>query len=374
MQGLAITHKGIEKITAHEIEELIGAKTAVGESIISFEMKDLLDLCALCYKAQSVGRVILLLGQLRFKGEDDICACAKDLDFSGFLTKDKSFRVRCTRVGEHDFDSIDIEQGIGEVLAERYGCKANLNDPDVPVHAYVYNDYCYIGIDFAGFDLSKRQYRIFAPSEQLRATTAYAMLRVAGFSKKTSLLDPFCGSGTILIEAALYACDYPVNFYSKDKFAFLRFPCLKSTDFDAFFAKLDKKISSPDTRMVGYDHLLKDVKSAQKNAKIAGVNKRLDISKIDVEWLDTKFSKGELDLIVTNPPIMTRINEKTMKKIYKELFYQGEFILKKDGRITLVTPIPDAFQDFAKEYKFKEASRLAMEQGKQTLYILTFTH
>jgi len=374
MDGLAIMHKGIEKIAAQEIKELIGAKCVLGETVVRFEIEGLLDLCALCYRAQSVAKVLLLLGQTHAKDEEAIAAYAGTLDFSTFLTKDKTFRVRCVRVGEHSFDSADIEQGVGGALAEKYSCTANLDDPDVPVYVYVHQDTCYLGIDFAGVDLSKRQYRIFAPAEQLRATTAYAMLRIAGFSRKISLLDPFCGSGTILIEAALSACDYPLNFHDKDRFAFHRFPPLKKEDITTLFAKLDKRITAPDTRIVGYDSFLKNVKAAQKNAKIAGINKRIDVSKIDVEWLDTKFDKGEVDLILTDPPIMTKIKEKVMKKVYKEFFYQAEFVLKKEGKIVLVTPVPDAFSPFATEYHFVEKERVAVEQGKQRLYVLVFGH
>lgn len=373
MHGLAITNKGIEKIAAQEINELIGATGILGETIVRFDVKDLLDLCVLCYKMQSVGKVMFLLGHVRFATDDEVYAYAKALDFSTFLKKDKTFRVRCVRLGEHSFDSADIEQEIGGMLAETYGCKANLDNPDIPVYVYINNDDCYVGIDFAGFDLSKRQYRIFSPAaDQLRATTAYAMLRIAGFTKKTALLDPFCCCGTILIEAALHACNYSVNFYDKDKFAFRRFPCFASVDFDAFFEKLDKQIMLPDTKIVGYDTFLQNVKSAQKNAKIAGINKQIDVSKIDVEWLDTKFGKEELDLIASCPPVMTKIKENMIKKIYKEFFYQAEFVLRKNGKIVLVTATPDAFTPFAKEYAFKEMERLVVEQGKQRLWIVTF--
>ncbi len=372
MEGLAITHHGIEKIAAQEIGELIGAKCVLGVTVVRFPVKDLLDLCVLCYRMQSAAKVLLLLGQLRFKTDDDIHTYTGTLDFSPFLKKDKTFRVRCVRVGEHSFDSADIEQGVGGALAEKYGCTANLDDPDVPVYVYIRQDTCYLGIDFAGVDLSKRQYRIFSPAEQLRATTAYAMLRIADFTKTVSLLDPFCGSGSVLIEAALFVCAYPVNFYDKDRFAFHRFPMLKKEDITALFAKLDKQIALVDTKIVGYDSFLKNVKAAQKNAKIAGINKQIDVSKIDVEWLDTKFDKGEVDLILTDPPIMTKIKEKVLKKVYKEFFYQAEFVLKKEGKIVLVTPVPDAFAPFAKEYKFVEKERLAVEQGKQRLYVLVF--
>ncbi len=372
LYGLAITNKGIEAIAAKEIEELIGTKGKAGITIVQYTINELLDLCALCYKAQSLARVLFLAGKLRFTSEEEIYEYAKTLDLSLFLTKDKTFAVRCIRMGEHGFDSADIGQGIGEILAKRYECKVNLTAPDIPVQVYIHADQCFIGVDFAGFDLSKRHYRIFAPSDTLRATTAYAMLRLAGFSAKTSLLDPFCNAGTILIEAALYACRHPVNYYGKDLFAFRRFPCFSDTDFDAFFGGLDKTIAFPKTKIIGYDTMLNHVAAAQKNAKIAGINKQIEVSKIDVEWLDTKFGKEELDLIATNPPIMTKINEKAIQKLYKELFYQAAFVLKKNGKMALVTPIPEAFMPFASEYKFKEASRTEIEQGKQKLWIVIF--
>ena len=370
MEAIAITHPGLESVAEKEIKELLNPKsTSIEDSVVIFEPKELLDLCTLCYKAQSVIKILLLKEKLSFRKQEDIFKAAKKTDFSDFIKK-KTFKVQCTRIGEHDFTSNEIEQGVGKNIEG----EVDLEDPDTTIFTYIYKDRCYIGIDFSGFDLSKRQYRIFHYKDALKATVAYALLRTADYIPKDFLLDPFCSTGTIPIEAALYACDFPVNYFTKDNLSFRRFSCFKDTDFDRFFGKIDKNMNlEKKTSIYGYDALLGYVKAAQKNAKIAGINKKISVTRADIEWLDTKIGKAKVDKIVSYPPQATERNRKNIEKIYKELFHQADFVLKKKGIIVLVSEsglAKEIVQRYAKEYKFAIKKETSIMQGKKELIIL----
>ena len=337
MEGCAITSKGIEAVAALEINELVHADCRCEEGSVVFNIKEFKDLCLLCYNAQSVDRVLYLIGQLKFEDFfDDLEKFFKNLDFDKWIEKHKKFKVECIRVGIHEFNSVDVETKTAELIIDKFkNKKVGMKDFEIIFLVYIINDKCYFGVDFAGFELNKRSYKIFLHPNSLRGTIAYALARESGFKKKEVMLDPFSRDGTIPIEAALYASGFPINYYKKDRFAFLKLKI--EVDFEKFFKDPDKKAKSK-ANIYSFDHLFKYVDYSKKNAKIAGVDKQINFSRVELEWLDIKFGKESVDRIVTNPTTSKNAN---LDKIYKEFFYQAEYILKTDGTIALLSRIPD---------------------------------
>ncbi len=360
MKGLAITNKGIEDISALEINELVNSKSKTEETVCIFDIKKLEDLALLCYKGQSFIKILYLIDNFKFKNLKEINEKINEKEIKEFI-KNKRFKVNCKRIGNHKFNSVYIEK----LISEKIKGKIDFDNPEVIVYAYVYENNLYLGIDFAGFDLSKRDYRIFLHPAALKGTIAYALLRTANYKSEELLVDSFSGSGTICIEAAFFASEFPLNYYRKDKFSFNNY--LK---FD--FNEIDKKINENKLNITGYDHLLRHVKAAQKNAKIAGVDKKIKFSRIDIEWLDTKFEKNSIDKIITHPPAISKINEKNMQKLYREFFNQAKYVLKKNGLIVLITNKTDLIKKIAKEYKFKLKKEQEVWQGQQCLNVVVF--
>jgi 23S rRNA G2445 N2-methylase RlmL len=371
MDGIIITNPGIEAVSGREVKELIGAECRIARSVAIFESKSLEDLCALCYCSQSAVKVMCLLFSGTIKGIDAALKELKKLDLSEWL-HGKSFSVRSRILDNESLDTLESERLIGEVIYEKYGAKVDLEKPDIPFFAYFVGNEFYFGVDFAGFDMSKRTYRVFALSDSLKAPVGYALVRLAGYKPGMSLLDPFVQSGTVVIEAALFASKKPVNFYGKDKFAFLRFSQFDGFDFDAFFAKHDKKLLDV-KGITASDSQQRHVKSAEKNAKIAGLNKQIMFTRMDVEWLDTKFDKESVDCIVSNPPKMSRLlSEKGFDKQFQELFYTADFVLKKEGKIVILAKNYSQIIRHAQRHHFNLKSNFPVWQGQEDLSILIF--
>ena len=371
MRGLVITAKGIEKIASMEIKELINADCSTEESCVIFNFNDLSDLCLLCYKCQSADRVICLIGNFEFKNFfEDVEEFIKKIKLDEFTGKFKKFKIECIRIGVHNFNSVDAETKTANLIFKKIndsGAKVDLNDYEIIFLLYIVNNKCYFGIDFAGFEMNKRSYKIFLHPNSLRGTIAYALARESGFKKDEIMLDPFSRDGVIAIEAALYAADFPVNYYKKDKFAFLKFDV--GMDFDEFFKKIDKKIKKAKTGIHSYDHLYKYVDYSRKNAKIAGVDKQISFSRTELEWLDIKFKKESVKRIVTNPPLSKNVN---LDKAYNEFFYQCEYILAKDGTIALISRMPDFIKKQAEKYNFIISKEVDVWSGEQLLRIIIF--
>jgi len=365
MKFLAITHKGLEDISSLEIKELIGKKADAEDGCVLFDCFEE-EAALICYKAQSVRKVMQLIDSFKVSSLKNIKDSVKKniSEFKKFITDDRTFAVRCIKLENEELLTDDICTETADSLALK--SKVNLNNPDVTVLVYIYGKNCYIGIDFGTEDLGKRDYRVFVHQEALKATIAYSLLRIAEYENKDTILDPFCGSGTILIEAALFSTNFSQNYYSKDKFAFLKlYPTIDLNKFD--------KKTKLKGKLLGYDKELRHVVAAKKNAKIAGIEDEIEFSRCEIEWLDTKVKEKEIDKIVTNPPNLTkRINDKVVEKIYDKLFFQAEFILKKEGTVTLITKTSDLIKKAAEKYKFKIAHEREIKIGQDLCIIVNF--
>lgn len=384
MKALVVVGKGTEKIAALEVKEILGLKADIKSQAVVFSPKKHIELCKLCYLSQSASRVLLLLAEVDI-AEDyktTLANISKELpkiDFSEWLDQDNTFKVECEREGKHDFNSSVIEKSVGELIIEHvtkklgFSPKTDMKNQDTTIYLYIVDRICYICIDFAGFDLGKRDYRIISYTPSLRAPNAYALLRFADYKPKQVLVDPFSHSGLVAIEAAFFAASKPINFYRKSDFSFLRLKPLKNQDFDTFYQKRDsktKQIKSPKI------HCLSDqfrfIKAAKSNSKAAGINKAIAFSRFEIEWLDTKFEARSVDLIAGNAPRESKMNRGMLEKLYSELFYQAKYVLKSKGKVAILTNISDLIEKAASSNGFKLLKSQQLWQGKEELKVVVF--
>lgn len=373
MEGLLITHKGMEDIAALEVKELIGKSSKIFDSCIVFDIAHYEDLFKLCYMAQSAIGIYYLFRKFEF---DDILNDSskniQDINFSEWLGPDTQFRVKCIKSEDIDggMPTPEIEEKLGGIIIDSinkrhgYKQKVNLNSPEIIISFYLSGKRCYIGIDFAGFDLSKRPYKLFTDPSAVKGTIGYALVRLSGYNKNETLLDCFSGSGIVPIEAALFASKFPINFYYKEKFIFLKFRRFKGFNFNKLFKKIDDGILDSKLKIHSIDLSMKYVSYAKKNSKIAGIDKKISFSRADLEWLDTKFDKGKISKIVTKLPSSQKNAANNAGNIYKSFFYQAEFVLNDDGKIALIGD-REMVEKYSGLYKFKISAQRSIFSGKK---------
>ena len=364
MKAFAITNPGLEEYSAKEIEELIKVKTKTEDSVILFEADDK-KLAYLCYRSQSLIKVCSLLDKIGLDSIDDLKKIKTD--FTKVIPKGKSFRVKFARQNS-DFSSQEIEPELGEIIINQFKGKINVSmeDPDYIIYIYAYENNAYVGIDYAGFDLGKRDYRVFANPKSFHGNVAYALLKIADFKEKETLLDTFCLSGEIGIEAGLFATKRSSNYFSKSKFAFNKF---MKFDFD----KADKEIRKSKARIVLSSPAMSDVRAAQKNAKIASVEKEIEFTRQDIEWIDFKFKKKEsVEKIVTQIQCpSSNIAEQTLKKVYDDFFFQIKYLLNKKGKAVVLGKNLLFLKKIAKGVKLTKEIRF--QNGQETLEVVVFS-
>ncbi|MFP4329344.1 MAG: methyltransferase [Alkalispirochaetaceae bacterium] len=212
-----------------------------------------------------------------------------------------SFRVRSRRVGEHSFSSPEVERESGTVLHQRFGTAVKLEEPECTVRVDVTGAVARIGVLATPEALSRRYPWVWRPRVTLRTTIAYGMLRLGAFDKLPSggrLYDPFCGSGTIPIEAASLRDDLEI---------------------------------------LGSDYDEQSVEGARANAAACGLADRVALFGANALERSKTVEPGSVSAIVTNPPFGVRMAKETnMRAFYHAFLREAATLLKPEGRLVIL--------------------------------------
>jgi len=385
-KAFALTNSSILQETISEITQILKLKKQNSpksfQNIITFKTNDLKDICKLAYSSQSIIKTGLLLFEGKFKTLKELKPKLKKINLKEFTSQSQniSFAVRCKKQNI-DIPTKQLEKKIGAFLFQNLekkvkNLKVDLENPDIPFFAYLNKDKIYLGIDFSGFELDKRDYKIFINPSDVKGNIAFSLLKFANYNPTMKLLDPFCKSATLAIEAALFISNKSPHFFRKTEFNFLKLTAFKNVDFDKFFKSIDSKNKKQNQKQIknkifAFDSTLKNINAARKNAKIAEINKLITFSKTIPEDLDLKF-KQEIDLIASFPTEINKFNEKETNKAYKDLFYQADYILSKKANIALIAPKKETLLKHAEFYGLKLVKEKQVKTGEKTLFFLLF--
>lgn len=229
------------------------------------------------------------------------------------MTEAKRFRVTSKRSGSHDYTSVDIQKVAGAALVARYGCEVDLTNFDTNIRVDVYQDLCTVSVQLTKSPLDYRYDYVHRPRIALKTNVAFSLLVLAGLKPdgvtlshnnpsprldSTTVLDPFCGSGTILLEAA--HCLPSATLYASDRFA-------------------------------------KPVKWTNDNLNALGLGDRADLCQADARDLDEIYPLESIDAIVTNPPFGAQLGQGTnFYGFYLKFLRAAYRILAPNARITLL--------------------------------------
>jgi len=305
MDVLATTTLGLEAIAIREIQELIGRTAAVAHRGLVRCSVDEADIFTLNYCAKSLHRVLLLCTECTVSTLEELYQQTRAIDFARLIHPAQSFAVRPKRVGTHDFTSEDIGRVVGQAVIDSYEAdqkvrlKVNLDQPHVIIRAEVRNDQFWVSLDTTGDDsLHKRGYRTYQHTAPLKPSIAYSLVRLSGWEAAETLLDPMCGSGTICIEAGLWANGVP-NWF-RQNYALWNLHFMDRRHFLDLKRAIDARVLRKRRAIRGCDLVERHVQGAQENADAAG---------LELEFFtgDATSIPLNADRIITNPPYGLRV-------------------------------------------------------------------
>ena len=238
-----------------------------------------------------------------------------------------SFRVTSKRVGEHSFTSVDVQKVAGAALVEHYACAVSLKNFALNVRVDVYDQLCLVSLQLTERSLSKRYIRVYQPRTALKTPVAYAMLQFAELENGGGpLLDPFCGSGTILIEAA--------QLFS-------------------------------DMEIYGSDFFPEAVEGARFNIEDLGLSERIQIRQVDARALGKDYPADYFRAIVTNPPYGVHVGRKLHFPTFYRIFLEQAWkVLVPGGMLALMVWKRGIFSRVLREFgRFRQRHVRVVETG-----------
>ena len=315
---LAKTFKGLEEVLAQELIELGANDVLIERRAVSFKGdKALLYRANLCLRTAI--RILVPIASFKAKDTDALYKQVKSLDWSRYMTADTTFVVDATVYSETFRNSRFVTYRAKDAIADFWMEKANkrpsvsTQEPDMIINVHVANEQVTVSLDSSGESLHKRGYRVATTEAPISEVLAAGMLLMAGWKGQSDFYDPMCGSGTLLIEAALIARNIAPGVFRKS-FAFEKWQ-----DFDA---KLWSDIYNDDSaerefnhRIYGSDASFYAIRQAEKNIKSAGVQKDIELKQIRME--EIKNDQNINALVMLNPPYGERLkSNKEMEDLY----------------------------------------------------------
>ena len=317
-QFFATCPRGLEALLADELLAQRALKIVVTDGGVSFE-GSLDTMYRVNLHSRIATRIMSRVGQGSYATEEDIYKATFKLHWPSWFKVNQTIRVKVTGVKcplkSLDFVTLRIKDAVCDRFREEGALRPSVSvrDPDVRIHAYLTQDQYQLYLDTSGAPLYQRGFRDVSVIAPLRENLAAGIIMLSGWIPGTPFLDPMCGSGTFLIEAAMMAVNQPPGM--KRTFGFQ-----KLTSFDeGLWKKIEteamnkmKPIEFLD--IYGSDMDLRAVRVARHNLKVAGLEEVAKVMQSDFIKLEPPTSAGTL---VTNPPYGQRIGEdEDLKEVY----------------------------------------------------------
>ncbi len=340
---IAPCHFGMESVLKREITDLGYKIVSVEDGKVSF-LGNEQAICRANIFLRTTERVLLKIGKFKAETFDELFEKTKALPWENFIPENGKFWVaKATSIKSKLFSPSDIQSIMKKAMVERLKSKYKKDwfeesGASFPIRVTIIKDEVTIGIDTSGASLHKRGYRLLTSKAPITETLAAALILLTPWKKDRILIDPFCGCGTIPIEAAMIGANIAPGMnrsFISEEWTYL---IPKKYWYEAITEANDLIIEDLEMNIQGYDIDGTMVKAARENAKLAGVDQYIHFQQRPMQDLSSPKKYG---FIITNPPYGERIEEKAaMPKLYKEI---GETFSKLDTwSYFLITGYEDA--------------------------------
>ena len=350
MQFVVPCHFGTEAVLKREIIDLGYEICSVEDGRVIFD-GDAEALCRANLFLRTAKRVLLLLGRFHAESFEELFQGTRAIAWEDILPANAKFWVtKASPVKSRLFSAPDIQSVMKKAMVERmrehYGYQQFPEDGDAyPVRVFLYKDEVTVALDTSGEPLHKRGYRQWTPKAPLDETLAAALIDLTPWKADRILVDPFCGSGTILIEAAMKAANIAPGV-SRNFLAEHWDHLVPRSEWAACREEaLEMENRKIELSVQGFDIDGKVLKLARENARLAGVDHLIHLQQRPVSEL--QHSK-KYDFLITNPPYGERLEDKqALPKLYQEL---GESYRRLDNwSMYVITSYEHAERDIGRK-------------------------
>ena len=314
---IAKTFMGLENILAQELTRMGANNVQTGRRMVSFT-GDKEMMYRANFQLHTAIRILKPICHFKAHSAEDVYEEVKKVDWSQYIEKGKTFSVDSVVYSEEfrnsRFVTYKVKDAIVDQFRENTGIRPNISvsNPDMRFHIHIADEDATLCLDSSGESLHRRGYRQESVEAPLNEVLAAGMIMMTGWKGDTDFIDPMCGSGTLLIEAALIAHNMSPGVFRKE-FAFEKWPDFDQNLFDKIYN--DDSLERPfNHHIYGYDIDLKAVNTARTNVRAAGLSADISIEQADFKDFKKPANKS---IIVMNPPYGERISTPNLLATYK---------------------------------------------------------
>jgi len=317
---VAKTLFGFEELLEKELLQLGAQKIKTGVRNVSFiGDKGFMYKCNIGLRTAI--KILKPIKKFRVKDEAELYSKIKDIQWENFLDVDGTLAVGSTLSGSifthSQYVSLKTKDAIVDRFRDKFGSRPNidLRHPDLKIDIHIDRSHCTVSLDSSGQSLHKRGYKISTNIAPINEVLAAGLIMMSGWNGESDFMDPMCGSGTILIEAAMIACNIPPNLMRNE----FGFESWKDWDVD-LYEKIENSLLTKTRdfhyRLIGFDKSPSAVRKAIENIKNANLEEFINVKHED--FFKTHKSPDNKLLIIFNPPYGKRL-DLDFKSFYNQI-------------------------------------------------------
>jgi putative N6-adenine-specific DNA methylase len=326
MKILAKTLEGLENVLADEIVALGGSEVKVLNRAVQFEGDR-----ALLYKSnimlRTALRILVVKKEFVAKNEEQLYRQMFDIPWESIMNLEDTFAIDSTTNSEifthSKYVALKSKDAIADRFSKKFGKRpsVNVHTPTYRLNIHIRGSKVTLSLDSSGESLHMRGYRMNTVDAPLNEVLAAGLVLLSGWNGDAPLVDPMCGSGTILIEAARIALNQPPQS-KKRAFGFKKWKSFDASLYNKIWNEVESQIVDKELSIFGSDKSLRCVKVTQTNLIEAQLDDKITILKKDF----FKLHPPKGSTVITNPPYDERLKETNINTFYKNIGIK----LKKD--------------------------------------------
>ena len=321
---VAKTLFGFEEILAKEIRNLGGGNVVEGVRSVSFDGD-----IGFMYKAnlclRTAIKIIKPIHSFVVRNENELYKNIYRMDWTDYLSIDTTFAIDTTVKSDNFTHSLYVSQKVKDAIVDKFRDtegerpSVDVKHPDIRINIHLQKDHCNVSLDSSGRSLHQRGYRVSTNIAPINEVLAAGLLLLSGWDGQCDFLDPMCGSGTMLTEAAMIACNIPVNINRKE-FAFEKWDDFDEELFGKIVASQLNRTREFHHKIIGYDKAPSAVRKSIENIESANLSDYISVERKN--FFETKKPmEGKLHMVF-NPPYGERLDRSELDSDFDvEAFY-----------------------------------------------------
>lgn len=318
---IAKTIFGLEEILSQELQRLGAKDVEVHNRAVSFTGdKGFMYKANLCLRTAL--RILVPFDTFKVTDEKSLYNSIQSINWEDYMDVTDTIAIDTVLNSELFTHSQYLSQKAKDAIVDQFRAKygerpsVDLDKPTIRINLHIYNDTCTVALDSSGESLHKRGYRDKTNLAPINEVLAAGLVLLTGWDKRTNFIDPMCGSGTILIEAALIANNIPPGYYRED-YGFERWKKFMPFDeelWNTIFDAAINKITNHEQKIMGGEISPNVAKKAKENIKLAKVDDVVSIKNCDMKDFEVPPGRG---VVVINPPYGERMVKDNIEELYK---------------------------------------------------------